>query len=155
MTDEERKAYNEYHAAYHRKRYTDRMELAVATLGGRCVRCGSEEKLHIDHIDPEGKIMELSNMTRLSMEKFLKELEKCQILCHPHHNEKHHKGEITHGTESGYSYWRCRCFDCRKAARDARRERRGRVAQSGIERSPDKREGAGSNPASSMNSTPW
>lgn len=123
----DREARNAYHADYHRRRYAERMELASKLLGGRCVRCGKNSKLHIDHIDPETKVMELSNMTRLSMERFLGELEKCQLLCTTHHMRKHHSGEITHGTQSGYTHWKCRCDECRGAVREAKRRRR--VAQ--------------------------
>jgi 5-methylcytosine-specific restriction endonuclease McrA len=51
-----------------------------------CVRCGSTDRLELDHIIPEQKthhaIWSWSESRRLA------ELEKCQVLCHDCHQEK-------------------------------------------------------------------
>jgi len=51
-----------------------------------CVKCGSIDKLELDHINPEDKI---THSVWSRNETFRKiELAKCQVLCHTCHKEK-------------------------------------------------------------------
>lgn len=79
---------NEYHREYNKQRYHERIALAHKILGGKCIKCNSTEKLQIDHKDPNKKSFEITTITRLSMKRFLKELEKCQLLCKNDHERK-------------------------------------------------------------------
>lgn len=54
-----------------------------------CVKCGSIEKLELDHINPEEKISH--NIWSWSKERREVELKKCQILCNKCHEEKTNK----------------------------------------------------------------
>lgn len=69
---------------YREKRKSD----ALQQLGGRCVRCGSVENLHFDHIDPASKVNALSRLLQASKKRFEEELSKCQLLCETHHRAK-------------------------------------------------------------------
>ena len=76
--------YNEYQ----RKRYHEKRQWALAYLGGKCIYCGSTDDLEVDHIDPHEKTMKLTTMTRVSQERFVAELDKCQLLCRNSHVQK-------------------------------------------------------------------
>lgn len=59
-------------------------------LGKECFNCGSKEDLQLDHIDPSQKRYnpaQLWGMSELN-ENRIAELDKCQILCLPCHEEK-------------------------------------------------------------------
>ena len=53
---------------------------------GPCARCGANENLEVDHIDPLTKVSH--NVWTWAEEKRLEELAKCQVLCHNCHVEK-------------------------------------------------------------------
>jgi len=112
----------EEYRVYQKERYHERVALARDILGRKCYKCGSKESLQIDHVDPQKKKHNISYITRLSMKKFRKEIEKCQLLCMTCHGLKtiKDKGQVpakgTHGTLSAYRY--CKCDKCKKAARD-------------------------------------
>lgn len=107
---------------------------ASELLGGSCVRCGVAESLHFDHVDPSTKSFDISVGIRdgYSRERLAAELEKCQLLCHPHHLEKTvaegNQGggwnkieDPQHGTAVMYGPpHRCRCDVCRQWKRDYR-----------------------------------
>jgi hypothetical protein len=84
----DREKYNAYHKEYQIKRYHKRMEEARQKLGGRCVNCGCEDDLEIDHIDWRTKSIPLNKLWSIAKARFDKELEKCQLLCDPCHNDK-------------------------------------------------------------------
>lgn len=84
---------------------------AIAHLGGRCVRCGSEDDLEFDHVDPSKKSYSLMGRWSHGWEANLEELNKCQLLCESCHKDKH---APRHGTISMYRNRRCRCDECRK-----------------------------------------
>lgn len=122
------------------RKYHERRAAAIAFLGGVCARCGSTEKLEIDHRDPSSKSFALARRT-VSDEVFWREIEKCQLLCGPHHREKTvlERGQRiakgAHGTVSSYLY--CRCEQCRaaksavdRAYRQRHRSPRGRAPDS-------------------------
>lgn len=52
----------------------------------KCVKCGSTERLELDHIDPSTKIHH--NIWTWKLERRLSEIAKCQVLCHECHRLK-------------------------------------------------------------------
>lgn len=113
--------------------------LAWVTENGPCRQCGSSERLEVDHIDPANKVHHA--VWSWAPERRAAELAKCQVLCHRCHREKsiaYLRRPIRHGTHTGYSYYDCRCDDCRAAHTQyerTRREKRRGIAQSS--RAPD------------------
>jgi 5-methylcytosine-specific restriction endonuclease McrA len=105
----------EYMREYRQKR----KELALNMLGEKCVKCGSKEDLHFDHITPKGKVNEISSMLTNKFEEFIEEVNKCQLLCYGCHVEKtKEEGDYLtnrkpwqHGV-SGYVNQKCRCEIC-------------------------------------------
>ena len=102
-------------ASYYRKRTAEKRPLAIAQLGGCCVRCGSTEQLQFDHRDPATKRKEIANMLVWASEDTLKvELDKCQLLCSDCHHKKTNweRGAPPireHGTHTMYRHGPCRC----------------------------------------------
>lgn len=118
---------NEYMREYMLKRYHQRRQQALEHLGGKCVVCGAEESLEFDHVDPEDKAFDIARrMAGVAEAKFWEEIEKCQLLCSTHHQEKTRRdlgqasAKETHGTLSSYRY--CRCEKCREAKSRSNRE---------------------------------
>lgn len=107
---------------YMRKYSAMKKEKAIALLGGKCWKCGSTNRMEIDHIDPKTKKFEIGKMWSRAWNKILIELKKCQLLCHDCHRIKTtiERGQTpalgTHGTLSSYRY--CKCPLCRKANSD-------------------------------------
>ena len=105
----------------------------ISYLGGVCTKCGTNENLHIDHIDSNTKSFDISSNWGIKWEKLQKELDKCQLLCQKHHIEKsrthkdhaggHNKWkEIKHGTVWAYSKYKCRCDLCKQAKSEERKK---------------------------------
>lgn len=88
----------EYMREYMLKRYYKRRQLAFDILGEICVNCGSKENLEIDHIDPSLKTMNLSKMWNITEQRYLNELNLCQVLCNACHKTK---SSIDNGVEHG------------------------------------------------------
>ena len=107
------------HRTYNRNRYRRLKKAIVEKLGGCCVRCRTQERLEVDHIDRTKKLFDSHKYLSVSLDSLWLEIEKCQLLCRPCHLEKTLKesGRLsargTHGTLSAYRY--CRCDRCRKA----------------------------------------
>lgn len=79
---------------------------------GPCRRCGSWDRLEVDHIDPAVKVSH--NVWSWSAERRVAELKKCQVLCYRCHKAKtanESRRPITHGSLSGYNRG-CRCDLC-------------------------------------------
>lgn len=115
--------WNAYMRKYTRERYHARRNAAIEHLGGRCVHCGTDEDLQIDHIDPTTKTLDLARKTHNSTEeRFWEEIAKCQLLCKPCHIKKSRKergqedARETHGTLSSYRYCKCELCKAAKAA---------------------------------------
>jgi 5-methylcytosine-specific restriction endonuclease McrA len=115
------------------ERYHQRRANAVKKLGGQCVKCGSQEKLDIDHIDPLKKSFTIGErMAAAPMTQLAGELAKCQLLCRKCHTTKtvtelgRKLARGTHGTLASYRY--CKCDLCREAwnkyHRDLKRNKR-------------------------------
>lgn len=94
-------------------------------LGSTCVVCGSSDDLHIDHIDPSTKCFTIMTCWSYSWAVLQPELDKCQLLCKPHHLHKSIiNGDLSsggwnkisnpsHGTAVMYGKFKCRCSDCK------------------------------------------
>jgi hypothetical protein len=87
-------------------------------MGGKCVSCGSTERLEFDHIDRSTKKYEPRMLWSRQLETIIEELMKCQLLCHECHliktrieNTKIHE----HGSYTLYKTYKCRCELCRAA----------------------------------------
>lgn len=98
----------------------------------KCVRCGSTERLELDHINPQDKTTH--NIWSWSEERRLAEIAKCQVLCHECHLHKTYNIDLpkmrgyvpgAHGA-SRYSKKGCRCDVCRAGHRMQRRKERER-----------------------------
>lgn len=71
-------------------------------LNKACARCGSEDRLELDHIDPAQKITH--NIWSWSKARQATELTKCQVLCHDCHWQKTViNKELARGETSGQS----------------------------------------------------
>lgn len=95
-------------------------------FGKYCVKCGSTERLEIDHINPATKIDNaIWSWSKVRREA---ELAKCQVLCHDCHLLKT-KSELSRDTPHGVNRYksrrhRCRCDICREAHRIQAAQRR-------------------------------
>jgi hypothetical protein len=113
---------NDYYNKYMSKRYAERRLFAINKLGGVCVECGSKKNLEFDHIDRSTKSFSMADCMLWAKERFLRELDKCQLLCKSCHQKKtlvdlnQTDGRNSHGTLSSYKY--CRCDICKKAQRE-------------------------------------
>lgn len=119
---------------YQRNWMRKRREAAVEYLGGLCVKCGSSEELEFDHEDPSKKEFNVNSLLSRRWEVQKLELDKCQLLCNTCHLDKTVSARNTpqHGTESRYTAkgeLRCRCVECREAARLAKASWRARTGK--------------------------
>ena len=117
---------------YMNARYQNLRKEAIKILGGKCRECGSTLHLEIDHIDPSKKTFPVSKLWSIRKELFLKEIDKCQLLCTKHHQKKTledngFNSRKEHGTLASYRHAKCRCDLCVKANSDYQREYRKRV----------------------------
>jgi 5-methylcytosine-specific restriction endonuclease McrA len=60
------------------------------TQNGPCVKCGSDDRLEVDHVNPEEKQFNPRVLWSMSPQNPLRiaELNKCQVLCHECHKAK-------------------------------------------------------------------
>lgn len=85
-----------------------------------CIRCGSLDRLELDHIDPKQKLINPAQLWGMSETnpKRIAELAKCQVLCYDCHKNKSvidDYARLRHGTNTMYTHYRCRCQPCRDA----------------------------------------
>lgn len=100
------------------ERHHARLADARVTLGGCCARCGTQERLEFDHIDPATKRQKVTRMHTYSDVAFWAEVAKCQLLCRPCHVDKSvQEGSMDagtyHGSRTGYRKRKCRCDACK------------------------------------------
>jgi hypothetical protein len=127
----------EEHRLYMIEYRAKRRQFALAKLGGVCVICGTSELLEFDHIDPSTKIKSPMSLLHASWIKFNEELDKCQLLCKKHHQEKSKaegsltqgkaSNHISHGTSYAYNIKKCRCELCKAAKSAGRSPKRDRI----------------------------
>lgn len=95
--------------------------------GRVCAKCGSAERLELDHVDPAQKVNH--RVWSWAKDRREAELAKCQALCFRCHSEKNKaarrawllaKNLPTHGTLTAYRNG-CRCDSCRTAKQRAKR----------------------------------
>jgi hypothetical protein len=124
-----REEYNAYMREYMKKWIASRRIKAIQQLGGKCVQCGSTERLEFDHIirgsqDPKSRGGQ-GVMWTFSEKRLQAELAKCQLLCHDCHWKKTledlgiKSAKGTHGTLSAYRY--CgppKCEECKAVKRE-------------------------------------
>lgn len=78
----------ELQRAYQLKWVHTRRNAWIESQGGKCVQCGSTEKLEVDHIDPTTKKWKPSSVwSRKQVDRDM-ELAKCQVLCKECHEIK-------------------------------------------------------------------
>ena len=63
-------------------------ETLLEHLGGKCVGCGTTENLQFDHIDRTKKSFTIGKCLGYTLEKLIKEADKCQLLCKECHQYK-------------------------------------------------------------------
>lgn len=123
-------------AAYMAQRRKCRRQELIKLLGGVCVRCGTTKYLEFDHKDSATRNFRLNgkNLDK-PWEVLLKEAEKCQLLCRPHHWAKTlEAGEVgvEHGGGlTGKKNCPCKLCKARKAEYMRNYGHSSRVAQSG------------------------
>lgn len=125
------------HTPESRKRAYEKVKarrVAWLRANGPCVICGSDEKLHVDHVDPLTKVSH--NVWSWSEKRRQEELAKCQVLCKECHEDKtaeenrERNGGLRHGTETMYCKYKCRCDLCvtaRSKSKQANREKRKKL----------------------------
>jgi 5-methylcytosine-specific restriction endonuclease McrA len=80
-------AFNNYGAIRRARR-----ALMIELFGGKCIKCSSTKVLEFDHINPDSKEFEISNLWQPERWMLLfDELKKCQLLCHSCHGSKSSK----------------------------------------------------------------
>lgn len=127
-----REAQREYGRQWIAKRRADWL-----TEHGPCYRCGTWERLEVDHIDRTQKVHHA--VWSWSQKRRDAELAKCQVLCHDCHRAKtlssgDHLPRVPraqntpfqHGTLHGYTKWQCRCAACTEAKRTSHKLYRDR-----------------------------
>lgn len=114
-----------YHTEWRKNKIRERKEMYIKKLGGSCIYCGSVKDLEFDHINPNTKVIAISQIWCRKLSVLEKEVSKCQLLCKPCHGIKS-GGErkkfyaslpTIHGVISTYSNKKCKCEDCRLAWR--------------------------------------
>lgn len=118
----------EQRRTYARKRKRENRRKFLA--GKSCVRCGSTERLEVDHIDPSTKVTH--TFWDYSEKKRAEELKKCQVLCRSCHLKKSatDRGHIAGGrcgSRYKYEVLKCRCDLCRECKKAVRSWSKGRI----------------------------
>lgn len=120
----------EYNLQNRRKRRKERRALGLEMLGGKCLECGTTDRLEFDHIDPTTKLYTISAIYHYKLETLLTEIKKCQLLCKDCHIEKNIREQTgrkpdkpeRHGTHNSYQIDGCRCDICKKFHSEYRKE---------------------------------
>lgn len=88
---------NTYMAYYMKNRYISLKLKAIEYKGGKCVCCGYDKcyaALVFHHRDPEEKEMSWGHLRKRNWEFIKLELDKCDLMCHNCHVEKHFDASI-------------------------------------------------------------
>lgn len=112
LASDERRAY----LRKYQRGWLNRRRAEWIAANGPCKKCGSSERLEVDHIDPAQKITHaVWSWSKVRREA---ELAKCQVLCYTCHKAKtsSDRPAAKCGTRSRYVAG-CRCADCRFANR--------------------------------------
>lgn len=127
----------DYMRGYQKPWIRARRDAFIESRGGVCVKCGSADRLEVDHIDRTKKTMRASSIwsRNQTSQVVLDELANCQVLCHDCHLEKtraERRAHITeHGTYEMYKVVKCRCAPCTAAntvrVREQRADRKRRL----------------------------
>lgn len=111
-------SYADDRAAYNRQKYHEykmrNMRFLSEGADPKCRKCGADESLEFDHIDPADKSFNVNGMKSLRNPIYVNELLKCQILCKSCHEEKTalENAGFTHGTIYGFMRAKCTCAEC-------------------------------------------
>ena len=81
LNKEKRKEYSREHNKKNRA-------ICLEYLGGKCVKCGTTERLEFDHIDRTTKKYTIGGKLSYKFDYLKEELDKCQLLCAFCHLEK-------------------------------------------------------------------
>jgi len=109
------------------RQYHQRRMYYIFLMGNHCWKCGSQDGLEFDHIDPSTKVETISIMLANSypLELLHLELKKCQLLCAKCHLVKTREVDglkADHGKYSMYRHHGCRCDLCKQANRQQHKE---------------------------------
>lgn len=108
-----------YYATYFSLRYQERMQKARNILGGKCNRCASNKNLQFHHPESVEKRFNISEWVSYTENIFYEEVMKCELLCRSCHSKEtnsNREQHIIHGTITAYTYYHCRCNECRAIA---------------------------------------
>lgn len=105
-----------------------RRDAFITSKGGVCARCGSSDRLEVDHIDRSLKTMSPTRLWSRCEEIRNKELVNCQVLCNSCHKEKTAAERYVENPCGIYAKYKsgCRCDLCRAANAARARKQRGR-----------------------------
>lgn len=97
-----------------------------------CVVCDSKDRLELDHIDPSTKVSHA--IWSWSQQRRETEIAKCQVLCHDCHQVKttDFLSRTTHGTDSMYGRYHCRCDLCKAARKISKAKNRAKRKELGL-----------------------
>ena len=79
-----REKIREQRAKYRQKKRA----ICLEYLGGKCVKCGTTERLEFDHIKRDTKKYNIAGRVTFKFDNLKEELDKCQLLCAFCHLEK-------------------------------------------------------------------
>lgn len=74
---------------YSLAKHKQRMEHLKQLLGGKCVGCGTTDKLSFHHINPAEKEFSIASSTHYKLPRLEAEVKKCLLLCQSCHDAAH------------------------------------------------------------------
>lgn len=101
--------------ARQRRRYRRRRKWVLLYLGGKCVQCGSIERLEVDHIENKPDKIDIGKLWSYHLDAVKRELENCQLLCKVCHTKKSILERGHSLDKHGYTRYKnhgCRCPIC-------------------------------------------
>ncbi len=89
----------EYSTRQKEKRRENKIK-CIEYLGGKCMKCGTTDRLEFDHIDRTTKKYVIASRVNNKWDNLKEELDKCQLLCVDCHLQKTAKewADITYNT---------------------------------------------------------